>query len=72
MLVNRLQNHALGKCDMTRTQVTAVEILLRKCLPDLNRTELTGEGGGPVAAVTLNTDDPQEAMREYARMLNAS
>ncbi len=29
MLINRLVNHALGKCDMTPSQVRAVLLLLR-------------------------------------------
>ncbi|MDQ4146308.1 MAG: hypothetical protein M3120_01195 [Pseudomonadota bacterium] len=35
MLVNRLQDHVLGKCDMTPTQVRAALLVLRKILPDL-------------------------------------
>jgi len=49
-LVNVLQNHALGtdEKEMTQTRMKAIEILLRKTLPDLSATELTGEGGGPL------------------------
>jgi hypothetical protein len=36
-LVNQLQDHALGKIEMTRTQIKATEILLKKILPDLWR-----------------------------------
>jgi hypothetical protein len=35
MLVNRLQDHALGKCEMTPTQVKAASAVLSKTLPDL-------------------------------------
>lgn len=42
MLVNRLTNHALGKVKMQPSQVKAIEILLRKTLPDLQATELSG------------------------------
>ena len=42
MLVNRLTDHALGKVRMTPSQVRAIEILLRKALPDLQATELSG------------------------------
>lgn len=42
-LMQRLQNHALGLADMTATQIKAAEILLRKKLPDLSATEITGE-----------------------------
>jgi hypothetical protein len=34
-LLNRLMDHALGKIEMTKTQVSACMILLRKTLPDL-------------------------------------
>lgn len=42
-LVNRLRDHALGEVDMTPTQVTAALGLLKKALPDLQATELSGE-----------------------------
>lgn len=42
MLVNRLTNHALGKVKMEPSQVRAIEILLRKTLPDLQATQLSG------------------------------
>jgi len=48
MLLNRLEDHALGKVDLTQTQVRAIDILLKKCLPDLKATEHTGADGGPV------------------------
>jgi hypothetical protein len=35
MLVNRLQDYALGKCEMTPTQVKAASAVLSKTLPDL-------------------------------------
>ena len=35
-LVNRLTDHALGKVDLQPTQVKAIEVLLRKTLPDLS------------------------------------
>lgn len=44
-LVNRLQDHALGKVEMTPTQVAAADKLLRKVLPDLTATELSGTIG---------------------------
>ena len=47
-LVNRLEDHVLGEVEMTSTQVSAALGLLKKCVPDLSATELTGEGGGEV------------------------
>lgn len=54
-LINVLQNHALGQdeTEMTQTRMKAIEILLRKTLPDLSATELTGEDGGPVQLETV-------------------
>jgi hypothetical protein len=42
MLVNRLTDHAVGKIEMAPTQVTAIQTLLRKTLPDL--TSVTHSG----------------------------
>lgn len=54
MLVNRLENHALGKNELSATQIKAIEILLRKSLPDLQAVEHTGKDGGAIkAAITV-------------------
>ncbi len=48
-LVNRLENHVLGKgeeneaVDLSTTQVAAALGLLKKCVPDLKATEHSGE-----------------------------
>jgi hypothetical protein len=47
-LVNLLTNHALGKQELTPTQVRAAEILLKKSVPDLSSVAMTGEDGGPI------------------------
>ncbi len=38
-LVNMLTAHALGDVEMSATQVKAIEVLLRKTLPDLTSVE---------------------------------
>lgn len=43
-LINRLENHALGEIDLSQTQIKAIEILLRKTLPDLNAVAVEGSG----------------------------
>mgnify|MGYP001580769232 CR=1 FL=1 len=48
MLVNRLQNHVAGRIEMSNSQVRAAQVLLSKVVPDLARTEVTGEDGGPI------------------------
>jgi hypothetical protein len=52
MLINRLQNHVIGRIEMSSTQLSAAEVLLKKTLPDLSAAELTGSGGGPVQTVS--------------------
>lgn len=41
-LINRLQGHVAGEFDLKPTQVQAALGLLRKTLPDLTATELSG------------------------------
>ena len=49
MLINRLEEHALGTLVLEPAQVQSIKILLGKSLPDLKQTEHVGEGGeGPV------------------------
>lgn len=40
MLVNRLQDNAEGKIDLTATQIKSIEILLKKTAPDLSSVAL--------------------------------
>jgi len=42
-LIRRLQDHVRGKINLTRTQIRAADILLRKIIPDLTQTSVTGE-----------------------------
>lgn len=51
-LINRLTDHALGKVDLSPTQVKAIEVLLKKSVPDLSAVQLTGQDGGPVETVS--------------------
>lgn len=47
-LVNRLENHVFGECDLSATQVTAALGLLKKCVPDTKAVELSGPEGGDI------------------------
>ena len=47
-LINRLTDHALNGLELSATQIKAIEILLRKSIPDLSSVEMSGEGGGPL------------------------
>lgn len=49
MLLNRLHKAASGEIDLSQTQVQAINILLKKALPDLQAITLSGdEEGAPV------------------------
>jgi hypothetical protein len=54
-LVNRLQDHSLGRNKMTATQIKATEILLRKAIPDLSSVVLQGDDDG--GAITVTTEE---------------
>lgn len=55
-LINVLQEHALkGTKDFDPTRMKAIEILLKKSLPDLSSVEITGADGGPIDhSLTVN------------------
>jgi hypothetical protein len=42
-LVIRLMNHIEGKTELKLTQIRAIEILLRKCVPDLTSTTVVAD-----------------------------
>lgn len=51
-LVNVLQEHALsGKGEFSMTRMKAIEILLRKSIPDLSAVTVSGDGENPLRAV---------------------
>ena len=51
-LINVLQDHALtGEGEITPTRMKAIEILLRKSIPDLSSIELSGDEDNPVNMV---------------------
>ena len=57
-LLNVLMDQALGNADeISSTRMKAIEILLRKSLPDLSAVELTGAGGGPVRVQATPLDE---------------
>lgn len=43
-LINRLSDHALGKVELSATQIKAIEVLIRKTLPDLSSVEMEHSG----------------------------
>ena len=48
-LLNVLQNHALGETeDLSPTRVKAIEILLRKSMPDMASVTISGDSDQPL------------------------
>lgn len=56
-LINRLSDHAFGKTDLSNSQVRAIEVLLRKTIPDLSQVD---------AAVTVARSPEQMSDAELA------
>lgn len=57
-LINVLQNHALGTLEeLSPSRIKAIEILLKKSLPDLSAIELTGDDGGPIRIIATDRDE---------------
>lgn len=50
-LIKRLQDHVDGKVEMSKTQVTAANILLSKSLPSLQAISLGDETGDPISFI---------------------
>jgi hypothetical protein len=49
-LINVLQDHALGLSpDLPPSRIKAIELLLKKSVPDLSSTEITGDADQPIA-----------------------
>ena len=47
-IIEKLQNHCLGKMEMQATQISAAITLLKKVMPDLQGVELSGDPTKPV------------------------
>jgi hypothetical protein len=45
VLAQRLYAAAIGEVEMSNQQIKAADIILKKLIPDLARTELTGKDG---------------------------
>jgi hypothetical protein len=50
-LINRLTDHAMGKIELSASQVRSIEILLKKILPDLQATTISTDGEGVLAQI---------------------
>jgi len=48
VILQRLEKAAMGELEMSSASLKAAEIVLRKTIPDLARTEHIGEDSGPI------------------------
>jgi hypothetical protein len=64
-LINVLQDHALtGEGEITPTRMKAIEILLRKSIPDLSSVEISGDAENPlnmIQQININLKKPNES-----------
>lgn len=54
LLITRLDQCAAGEIEMDKNQIKAAQLLLNKLVPDLARTELVGDGGGPMQITQIS------------------
>lgn len=47
-LLNRLKDHAFGDVELSQSQIKAIEILLKKSLPDLSAVTIAGDDDNPL------------------------
>lgn len=56
-LINRLVGHASGEIELTTSQIRAIEILLKKVVPDLAAVQHSGEIKSNVTIVASVLDE---------------
>lgn len=49
VLIGLLESHAMGETELSASRIRAIELLLKKSIPDLQSVELTGNDDNPVA-----------------------
>jgi len=48
VLIGLLESHAMGETELSASRIRAIELLLKKSIPDLQSVELTGNSEEPV------------------------
>ncbi len=64
VLADRLMKHCRGELELSNTQIKAADILLKKVVPDLARTEHTGKDGGAIETKNVTKTDA-EILAQY-------
>lgn len=57
MIVKRLEDHIVGKCELSATQVQAARTLLSKTLPDIQSVQHSGPDGGSIIVQVVKSFD---------------
>jgi hypothetical protein len=64
-ILSALIEHVSGNREMSSTQVTAGLGLLKKCLPDLSATTISGDPDNPIEFVNLDTPTRARALAAF-------
>lgn len=64
-LLNRLNNHVFKETKVSSTQLKAIEILLRKSLPDLSAVTISSDPENPLEVVSMTTQDRSRALAAF-------
>ena len=64
-LINRLHKCAFGEISLTMTQLRAIEILLRKSVPDLTKTEVQADATHRYVAQLPDVLSKEEWLAKY-------
>jgi len=51
VLIGLLESHAMGETELSASRIKAIELLLKKSIPDLQSIELTGDDDAPITHV---------------------
>lgn len=65
-LINRLQDHVFKDLELSATQLRAIEIMLKKVLPDLSAQELTGD----VTQYVARLPQPAQTAAQWVDMVS--
>ena len=67
-LINVLEKQALGEgADLSPTRIKAIEILLRKSLPDLSAVTISGDPENPLEVVGMTKEQRDAAVAAATR-----
>jgi hypothetical protein len=72
LLVNKLMAFVNGDIKLEKSQVTAALGLLKKVLPDLSSTQMSGPDGGPLeVSQSISVQDQEIINRHFERYIES-